>query len=472
MADAASTTARRIQMPHTLVIVGGLVVLVLILSWLIPSGTYQRIDTDGRQVTVPGTYQRVEKTYLGPQWLLISPLKGFVEGALIIAFLLVIGGAFSVIQATGSIEFAIRKTTAALTTRPGLEKLMIPVLMVIFSLGGAIFGMAEETIPFVLIFVPLALSLGYDSIVGVAIPYLGSAAGFAAAFFNPFTVGVAQGLSGLPLYSGLGYRLVSWVLGTGVTIGWVMVYAARIKRHPESSPVYDLDRTRERGGEAAMARPQVWTGRRALVLGLFMLSMCVLVLGILREKWFIEEISALFLATGLVIGAVAGLRPSQIAASFVAGAKDMVNVALIIACGRALLIIAREGRILDTILFASSNLISALPKVMAAQLMVIVQAGIDFFIHSGTAQAALTMPIMAPLADLIGLTRQTTVYAFQLCEFVNPILPTSAVTMGVLGMAQVPWEKWARWFLPLMLVLLGMSLVLLIPPVLMRWGPF
>jgi len=472
MAEAAGTTARRLQMPHTLVIVGGLVALVLILSWVVPSGTYERVEKERRQVTVPGTYQRVEKVYLGPQWLLISPVRGFVDGALIIAFLFVIGGAFNVIQATGSVEFAIRKVTTALTTRPGLEKLMIPVLMVIFSLGGAIFGMAEETIPFVLIFVPLALSLGYDSIVGVAIPYLGSAAGFAAAFFNPFTVGVAQGLSGLPLYSGLGYRLVTWVVGTAITISWVMVYAARVKRHPEASPVYALDRRRDPGAHASVAATEPWSGRRLLVIVLFALGMCVLVVGILAAKWFIEEICALFLVTGLAIGAVGGLRPSQIASSFVAGAKDMVNVALIIACGRALLIITREGRILDTILYASSNLISALPTVMAAQLMVLVQAGIDFFIHSGTAQAALTMPIMAPLADLIGLTRQTMVYAFQLCEFVNPILPTSAVTMGVLGMANVPWEKWARWFLPLMLTLLGVSLLLLIPPVLLRWGPF
>jgi uncharacterized ion transporter superfamily protein YfcC len=332
--------------------------------------------------------------------------------------------------------------------------------------------MAEETIPFVLIFVPLSLSLGYDSIVGVAIPYLGSAAGFAAAFFNPFTVGVAQGLSGLPLYSGLGYRLLTWVVGTAITITWVMLYAARVKRRPETSPVYALDRSRDPGGQSAVTGVGAWSGRRVLVIVLFAAGMCVLVVGILAAKWFIEEICALFLVTGLAIGAVGGLRPSQIATSFVAGAKDMVNVALIIACGRALLIVAREGRILDTILYASSNLISALPNVMAAQLMVVVQAGIDFFIHSGTAQAALTMPIMAPLADLIGLTRQTMVYAFQLCEFVNPILPTSAVTMGVLGMANVPWEKWARWFLPLMLTLLGVSLLLLIPPVLLRWGPF
>ena len=200
--------------------------------------------------------------------------------------------------------------------------------------------------------------------------------------------------------------------------------------------------------------------------------MGVLVWGILKKQWFIEEIGALFLAMGLVMGIVGGLKSDQVASSFVAGAKDMVNVSLIIACGRALLIIAREAQVLDTILFYGSGVISSLPGIVAAQVMFVVQCVINFFIHSGTAQAALTMPIMAPLADLVGLTRQTMVYAYQLCELVNPILPTSAVTMGVLGMAKIPWEKWARWFLPLMLVLMVLSFLLLVPPVLTHWGPF
>jgi len=472
MADATPNDKGRFSMPHTLVIVGSLIVLVLALSWVIPSGTYERVDKDGRMVTVPGTYQQVEKHLLGPQWLLTSPFKGFLDGALIIAFLFVIGGAFNVIQATGSIDFAIRRITAALAAHPAMEKLTIPVLMVIFSLAGSVFGMAEETIPFVLIFVPLALSLGYDSIVGVSIPFLGAAAGFAAAFFNPFTVGVAQGLAGLPLYSGLGYRVLTWFIGTAVIVTWVMVYAAKVKKHPESSPVYELDRAREKLEDPHNGVVPAWTARHAAVLTIFAVCMGILVWGILKEQWFIEEIGALFLAMGLVMGAVAGLGPNRIAASFVAGARDMVTVVMIIACGRALLIIAREGQVLDTILFASSQAISGLPRVMAAWLMFLVQSGINFFIHSGTAQAALTMPIMAPLADLVGLTRQTMVYAFQLCEFINPILPTSAVTMGVLGMARIPWEKWARWFLPLMLVLMVLSLLLLIPPVLLNWGPF
>ncbi len=472
MTVAASATRQPFRMPHTLVIVGALVVVVLALSWLIPSGTYQRVEKEGRQVTVPGTYEQLDKRYLGPHWALTAPLKGFQDGALIIGFLLVIGGAFAIVQATGSVEFAIRRITAALTTRPVLEKLTIPVLMVVFSLGGSVFGMAEETIPFILVFVPLAISLGYDSIVGVAIPFLGAAAGFAAAFFNPFTVGVAQGLVGLPLYSGLGYRALTWVIGTAVMIAWVMVYAARVKRHPESSPVYELDRARTDHVAGPAGERPAWTKRHAAVLAVFLLGMAALVWGILEKQWYIEEIGALFLGMGLVIGAVAGLRPSAIATSFLSGAKDMVNVTLIIACGRALLILAREGQILDTVLYGSSLAISALPQIVAAQMMFAVQCGINFFIHSGTAQAALTMPIMAPLADLVGLTRQTTVYAFQLCEFVNPILPTSAVTMGVLGMAKIPWDRWARWFLPLMLVLVALSLLLLIAPVLLRWGPF
>ncbi len=472
MSEQAVPAPRTFRMPHTLVIVGTLVALVLALSWVVPSGSYQRAEKDGRQVTIPGTYQQIAKVRLGPQWLMIAPIKGFADGAMIISFLFLIGGAFNVIQETGIIHFGIRRLTAALRSRPWLEKLLIPVMMIVFSLGGSIFGMGEETIPFILIFVPLALSLGYDSIVGVSIPFLGAAAGFAAAFFNPFTVGIAQGLAGLPLYSGFGYRVATWFIGTAVMIAWVMVYAARVKKNPQSSIVYELDRSRDLSAWTSDGGAEPWTGRRAAVLLLFLASMSILIWGILEKQWFIEEIGALFLAMGLLMGIVAGLRGDDVARHFVTGAKDMVSVALIIACGRALLIIAKESAVLDTMLYHSANIVAPLPPIVAAQVMFAVQAVINFFLHSGTAQAALTMPIMTPLADLVGVTRQTTVYAFQLCEFVNPILPTSAVTMGVLGMARIPWEKWARWFFPLMIVLIVLSLLLLVPPVLMKWGPF
>jgi uncharacterized ion transporter superfamily protein YfcC len=461
----------KFRLPHTLVLVAALIAVVLALSWVIPSGAFERVEKDGRRVPVPGSYHQVEKTRLGPHWLMLAPIKGFAEGAEIIAFLLLIGGAFAVIEATGIVEFAIRRLTATLTARPKLEFLLIPVMMTIFSLGGAIFGMSEETIPFILIFVPLAISLGYDSIVGVSIPFLGAAAGFAAAFFNPFTVGIAQGLAGVPLYSGLGYRVFTFVIGTTVMIAWVMAYARKVKKNPQASLVYEIDRGRDLSAFDRNAAPAPWTGRKALVLFIFLASMALLVWGILEKQWYIEEIGALFLAMGLVMGLVSGLAGDRIATAFTAGAKDMVGVALIIACARALLIIGKEGQVLDTLLHYGAQPISLLPPVIAAQLMFLLQCGINFFIHSGTGQAALTMPVMAPLADLVGLTRQTAVYAFQLCEFVNPILPTSAVTMGVLGMAKIPWEKWARFFLPLMIVLIVLSLLLLIPPVLTNWGP-
>jgi uncharacterized ion transporter superfamily protein YfcC len=461
---------QRLTMPHTLVVVMALVVLVLMASWVVPSGEYQRttVQTNEgtRTVTVAGTYAPVPKVYLGLETILDAPIKGFVDAALLAVFLLVIGGSFGVFQETGAVEFGIRRLVALLARRPHLEGLLIPALMVVFSLAGSVFGMAEEVIPFVVIFIPLALRLGYDSIVGVSIPFLGAAAGFAAAFFNPFTVGIAQSIAGVPLYSGLGYRIVTWVVGTAVIVAYVMWYARRVKANPDISPVRDIDLARE-AVEHHPGEDEGWSVRHVVTLLLFVASMVLLVVGVLQWKWYIDQIAVLFFGMGIVLGFAGGLGPSRLARTFVTGAKDMVGVLFIVACARALLVIAQDAKILDTALYAASNTLSVLPTAVIAQVMFLIQAVINFFLHSGTAQAALTMPVMAPLADLVGITRQTAVYAFQLCEFINPILPTSAVTMGVLGAAKIPWERWARWFFPLMLILVVLSCLLLVPPVLL-----
>lgn len=468
--------AKAFKLPHTLVLIYLLVLLMYFLTWLVPSGEFERVEksVEGsvRLVTQPGTFHFTEKKNVNPASLLIAPIQGFKEGVLIIAFLFVIGGAFAVIQQTGTIDMAIKKMTQTFSQHPRYQKLIIPLFMVVFSLGGAIFGMCEETIPFILVFVPLALSLGYDSIVGISIPFLGAAAGFAAAFFNPFTVGIAQGLSDLPLYSGLPYRLFVWMISTTAVIAMVMIYARKIKKNPELSPVHEIDKQRLHESSHDNIDISKWNWRNRAVLQVFSGGIIILIVGILFQQWFIMEIAAIFLAMGILSGLVANISASEIAKYFILGAKDMMNIAFIISCGRAILIIAQEGKILDTLLFYASQFIAIFPKVIAAQMMFVTQSIINFFIHSGTAQAALTMPIMAPLSDLVGITRQTTVFAFQLCEFVNPILPTSAVTMGVLGMAKIPWEKWARWFFPIMLVLILLSFLLLIPPVLVNWGPY
>jgi uncharacterized ion transporter superfamily protein YfcC len=465
-----------LKLPHTLVLIYALVIAVYILSLLVPSGEYKRtekrIQAQTRLVTIPGSYQPVPKKYLGPEWLLIAPIRGFQDGALIIFLIFIFGGVFSILGRTGAIESGIQKLARFSSRNPKSKTVMIPVLMVIFSLAGGIYGMAEESIPFVLIFIPLALSLGYDSIVGVAIPFLGSAVGFSAAFFNPFTVGIAQGLSDLPLYSGLAYRLVLWVFATTLAIIFVMIYAKKIEKNPEKSPVFEIDRARGYSVNLDTDEAAPWGTAQKAILGILFIGIGLLIYGILARGWYIEEIAALFLGIGLVSGLVARISPSEIATSFIAGAKDVMNVTLIIAGGRAILIILKEAVVLDTVLRFAAGLISAFPSLLAAHLMFLTQGVINFFIHSGTAQAALTMPIMSPLSDLVGLTRQTTVSAFQLCEVINPILPTSAVTMGVLGVAKIPWEKWAKWFVPLMIVLIIFSLIALIPPVLTHWGPF
>lgn len=470
--NATANPPFKLRMPHTLVLVWLLVAIVLVASWYVPSGEILRREELGRLVTVPGTFHAVPKVRLGIEQLWLAPIRGFALGAPLIAFLFVIAGAFAVLRATGAVEAGIRKLAEVLVRRPALEWALIPTLMTVFSLAGSIFGLAEGVIPFVVLFIPLARRLGYDAIVGVSIPFLGAAAGFAAAFFNPFTVGIAQQLSGLPPHSGMGYRVFTWFVGTAVMITYVMVYARRVKRNPALSPMADLEREAVAAEAAEVVDHAPWNGRHAAVMGVFVLVVALLSWGMVARHWGFDAIAALFLAAAPVMGFIGGIGPSRVATTFVAGAKDMVGVACIVACARALLIIGNEAHIMDTLLHASATLLGWFPRAVAAQVMFLIQAVINFFIHSGSGQAALTMPIMAPLSDLLGITRQTAVFAFQLCEFINPILPTSAVTMGILGAARIPWDRWAKWFLPLMAILVVLSFLLLIPPVLWKWGPF
>jgi len=463
----------KVKLPHTLVLIYVMVVLTVVATWIVPGGEYQRVEKDGRQMPVADSFREVAGRPQGVGALFVSPVKGFIDAAAIIAIVFIVGGAFAVIQKTGTVAAFIQALALKFGRSRALRALLIPSTMIVFSLGGAVFGMCEETMPFILIFVPLALSLGYDSLVGTAIPFLGAAAGFAGAFFNPFTVGIAQGIVGLPLYSGLGYRLIVWAIGTAIVIVFVMRYAARVHKDPRRSPVYEDDLIRKKkylngvpGGDIIEVHPV-----HTRVLILFLAGMGLLVFGILKYKWYISEIAGLFLAIGILAGLVGRLKTEEIARSFVDGAKDMINAALIIGCARAILVVATDGKILDTLLHAMAGTIAHVHPVISSQLMFLSQCVINFFVHSGTAQAALTMPIMAPLGDLVGITRQTAVYAFQLAEYINPVLPTSGVTMGVLGLAQLRWEKWAKWLLPLLAAWILFGLLSLIPPVLLRWGP-
>lgn len=463
----------RLRLPNTFVLLFAILALIALATWLIPGGKYETHLVNGKQLIDPASFHYVASSPQGLVALMKAPIKGFVEAAQIIGFVLIVGGAFSVIQKTEAIDTAIRSVARAHAHSPLIRATLIPVFVTLFSLGGATFGMNEEAIPFVLIFVPLALALGYDTVTGVSIPFLGSQAGFGAAFLNPFNVGIAQGIAGVPVFSGMGYRLIVWVTVTAVTIAFLMWYAARVKRTPALSPTFILDqgKRKEQPAGLSMQHPhERMRGRHVAVLAIFALSLGAMVIGVVKFDWFVDEIAALFLAMAIVAGLVARLGTDDWVAAFMQGVKDLAPTALVIAIARATMIIARDAHIIDTMLHGLMPLVQSSHPVFAAQKMYLIQSVINFFIHSGTGQAALTMPIMAPLADLVGVTRQTAILAFQLGELSTPMLPTSGITVGVLALARVPWLTWAKWMIPLQLIYLVLALLLLVPPCLMQWS--
>jgi uncharacterized ion transporter superfamily protein YfcC len=464
---------RKYKAPNTLIIVFSVAVLTTILTWIIPGGEYDYIEKNGREVAVPGSFHYVDRVPQGIGALLTAPLKGINEVSYIIGFVLVIGGVFSVIAKTGAMTGAIHAIARAHTQKPGRDKILIPAVMIIFSLAGATFGMSEEVIPFVLLFIPLARNIGYDSITGVAMCYVAAHVGFAGAFINPFTVGIAQGLADLPALSGIEYRILIWIFLTAVAIVIVMRHASRVKKDPVSSPVYELDLERWPRDANASIDTEKMTGRQIAVLALLGVTIAGLIYGVMKYEWYVTEMGGLFLGLGIASAIVGKLKINDIAISFIEGAKDLVGPALIIGFARGILIIAQQGEIIDTILYWLSQAISIGHPVLSAQLMFVTQSFINFFIPSASGQAALTMPIMAPLSDLVHITRQTAVLAYQLGDgFTNMIVPTAPVLMGVLGLSKIPWDVWARWILPYQILFFILGLLLLIPPVLFNWGPF
>ncbi len=459
-----------LRLPNTFVLLFAILAMIALATWLVPGGQYDTHVVAGKTLVNPDSFRVVASAPQGFAALMMAPIKGFVEAAQIIGFVLITGGAFAVLAKTDAIDAAIRAIARAHAHSALVRATLIPLFVTIFSLGGATFGMNEEVIPFILIFIPLALALGYDSIVGVSIPFVGSQVGFAAAFINPFNVGIAQGIAGVPIFSGMGYRVIVWFIATAITVAFLTWYARRVKRDPTRSPTYALDQQRRSEAPLALDQGPGMTGRHSLVLCMFGLCMAGMVLGVIRYDWYINQIAALFLCMAIGIAIVARLNADTFVAAFTHGARDMVGTALVIALARGTVILAREAHIIDTMLHSLMPLVQSASPIFAAQKMFVIQTVINFFIHSGSGQAALTMPIMAPLADLVGVTRQTAILAFQLGELTTPMIPTSGITVGVLALARIDWLTWAKWMVPLQLIYFVMAMLLLIPPCLMNWS--
>ena len=522
------------KIPHTYTIIFSIILICAGLSWVIPAGEYSRqtIEVNGssRTVIVDHSFHEVEPS---PQtWQVFSALlEGFEKQAGIIAFLLIIGGAFQIMNSSRAIDvgiFSFLRFTRGLERHAwmgklGVNNIVMAMIMILFSLFGAVFGMSEETLAFVIIIVPLAISMGYDSIVGLCLVYVAAHVGFAGAILNPFTIGIAQGLSDLPLFSGFEYRLFCWLLLTIVLIIVVLWYARRIKRNPSLSPMYQADAYWRNRGEAvteevvylipgssyvvyglvvlaliacSVVYPQTvfeignfsatcyavpicsvlfmilgWFGLRKsfhfFILTLLAFTVIFLVIGVMGHGWYLPEISAIFLAMGILSGYAADKRADDIIKLFLDGAKDMLSAAIVVGLAGGIIQVLQDGKIIDPILHALASLMNEAGKVVSIGVMYLIQTLINIIIPSGSAKAALTMPIMAPFSDVIGISRQATVMAFQFGDgFTNMITPTSAVLIGALGIARIPYEVWVKWFFKLLLLFVVLGFLLLIPTVL------
>ncbi|WP_338754448.1 YfcC family protein [Bacillus sp. FJAT-52991] len=436
------------NVPHVFVILFAVIIIAAISTYFIPAGEYDQVEQDGRTIVVDGSYHIVNSSPASFLAIFESIHKGMVSSASIIFYIFIVGGTFGILRATGAIEGAVHSISGKLE---GKEHFLIPVLMIFFALGGAMLGLAEETIPYITIIVPLVIMLGFDSMVGAAIVLLGTSAGFTAAFMNPFTVGVAQGIAELPIFSGLSLRIVFWAIFLSINIWYVMRYAKKVKKNPEISLVHE-----ESGKVLSNLGTQEkieFTRAHKVAFAILLLSLITLAVGVIKFGWYLPEISGLFIIMGIAMGLVAKMSFSKMAESFIDGCSVLVLGALVVGVAYGILVILQDGKVMDTILHSLAGVVGILPSQLAALGMYIVQCFINFIVPSGSGQAALTMPIMAPLSDLVGVTRQTAVLAFQFGDGISNIFtPTSGYFMAGLALAGVSWVKWMKWIWPLILI--------------------
>jgi uncharacterized ion transporter superfamily protein YfcC len=388
----------------------------------------------------------------------------------VIAFILVVGGAFGIILKTGAVEAGI---LSMISKTKGKEVILIPVIFALFSLGGAVFGMGEEAIPFAMIIVPLVIAMGYDAIVGIMITYVATQIGFATSWMNPFSVAIAQGIAGIPVLSGAGFRMFLWVFFTAIGIGYTWLYAKKIRKDPTLSVAYESDAFYRDDFKGKDIKDVKFTIGHKLVLVTILLGIIWVVYGVSKYGFYIPEIATIFFTMGLVSGIIAvifklnNMSVNDISISFKEGAKDLVGAALVVGMAQGIILVLGDSSpvnnsVLNTILNGMGSTLSGLSSGFNAWFMFIFQSIFNFFVVSGSGQAAITMPLMAPLADIVGVSKQVAVLAFQLGDgFTNLIVPTSGCLMAVLGVARLDWSKWVKFQIKFQSILIILSSVVM-----------
>jgi len=454
---------KNFRMPTAYTILFILLILVAAATWFIPAGSYEHHD-DGTPIA--GSYHEVEQNPQGPGDVILASFQGFYDAVDVALFILTVGGFLGVMMKTGAIDAGVSNVTKLLG---GREILLIPVLMILFSLGGTSFGMWEETMAFYPLLIPVFMAAGYDALTGIAVVLLGSGAGVLAGTVNPFATGIASGFAGVSLGQGLVTRLLMLVVFDAVAIIYVMRYAAKVKKHPEKSLVAGIDRKfHVKTGEDI---PQL-DGRRKVALALFALVFLVMIYAVIPFDeigipiptlgWWFPELSGLFLVGGAVIGLVYGLGEEDTVDAFVAGAADLMGVDFIIGISRGITVLMNAGQITDTVLYWGERALEGAGSVLFILLVYLIYLPLSVLIPSSSGLATLSIPIVAPLGQFAGVGGDLIVTAFQSASgLVNIITPTAAVVMGGLAFGDVPYDRWVKFVWKLLLIFFGLTVAFL-----------
>jgi uncharacterized ion transporter superfamily protein YfcC len=460
---------RTYELPHTFVLLFVVIILIAALTWIVPSGVFQReeLRMEGGSVAstvVPGTFRLIDKVTdgrdlrQGPFDVLSAPAKGIVRAADVIAFVLLLGGVFGIITRTGALDRGLRVLATTLSDK-GI--FVIPIMITLLSLGGSTFGMSEEAIALYPIVISLMFLLRFDSMTAVLILFLGTQVGYIGATINPFSVLLAQAIAGIHGNPQLWLRAIAWVVFTLLAIAFTMWYAHKVRKHPESSPVFSSDKELQLTVASSQEHHPGFSASDRIILATFIVTLATISWGLLLRGWYMTEIGAAFLACGLISGAVAKMGPSEIAGHFVDGCKDFIYAAFIIGLARGILIVAEQGMIIDPILNSLSGFLSSIPTYAFTTLNLLVHNIVTFFVPSSSGEAALTMPVLAPVGDLVGVNRDSLVLAYQFGNgLTNLISPTNGLLLAGLAIARIRFSQWFKVIFPFFLMAWPLAAVL------------
>lgn len=457
---STSEKKKKFSAPHIYLLLIVVIVFCTLLTWILPAGEFDRtVNEAGTEVVVPGTFHEVEQSPVGPFQMVQDLYVGMNDAAGVVFFVFISYASISIIISSGAFNGLVAFLLKILKGKA--RAAIIPIFITIIGIGSSTIGLYEEVFPFIPVFVGICIAMGYDAVVGLAIVALGAGLGYSGATINPFTVGLAQGIAGLPTMTGIGFRIFCHlcfiIVGSVLTIR----YALKIQADPTKSVVYADGPSRFAMSEDDIHKHPFGI-REKLVLVVLVIGIGVIVYGSRTYGWYFQELSAVFIIMGIISAIIMGLGPNAIAEKFADGFKDIAFACMAIGIARGILIVLQDGCIIDTVVYYASLPLANVPTWLSGVAMLIVQTIISFFIGSGSGQAATSMPIMAPLADLLGFSRETAVLAFQMSDGLTNSLWPTGMTAVMCSLAGIKMHKWWKWFVPVFICLFITEAVLMV----------